>query len=90
VKSLFKYSKVGVIAGSLVKDGKMLRGAQIRVIRDGKKIYEGKLDGLKRFKEDAREVQTGYECGISMTGYTDFVQDDIIECFEIRTTQRKL
>ena len=55
-----------------------------------KKIYEGKLDGLKRFKEDAREVQTGYECGISMTGYTDFVQDDIIECFEIRTTQRKL
>lgn len=90
VKTLFKYSKVGVIAGSIVKDGKMQRGAMIRIMRDGKKIFEGKLEALKRFKEDAKEVQTGYECGISITGYTDFAEGDTIECFEIRTAARKL
>lgn len=90
VKALFKYSKVGVIAGCIVKDGKMQRGAFIRILREGKKIYEGRLESLKRFKEDAKEVLTGFECGISVPGYTDFVEGDTIECFEIRTTARKL
>ena len=90
VKALFKYSKVGSIAGCIVKDGKMLRGAHIRILREGKKIYEGRLDALKRFKEDAKEVVAGYECGISIPGYSDFAEGDTVECFEIRTSVRKL
>jgi translation initiation factor IF-2 len=73
-----------------VKDGKMLRGAYIRILREGKKLYEGKLDSLKRFKEDAKEVLTGFECGISVPGFSDFAEGDTIECFEIRSTARKL
>jgi len=90
VKAIFKYSKVGVIAGCIVKDGKMLRGAHIRILREGSKLYEGKLDSLKRFKEDAKEVLTGFECGISVPGFNDFAEGDTIECFEIRTAARKL
>ena len=90
VKAIFKYSKVGVIAGCIVKDGKMLRGAYIRILREEKKLYEGKLDSLKRFKEDAKEVLTGFECGISVPGFNDFAEGDSIECFEIRTAARKL
>lgn len=90
VKALFKYSKVGVIAGCIVNDGKMQRGASIRVWRDGKKLFEGRLDALKRFKDDAKEVQAGYECGISVSGYSDFAAGDTIDCFEIRTSARKL
>jgi len=90
VKALFSYSKVGAIAGCVVKDGMIKRGAFVRVIRDNKKIHEGRLDSLKRFKEDIREVQTGFECGIAIQGYTDFKEGDIIECFEVRTEARKL
>lgn len=90
VKAIFTYSKVGMIAGCIVKDGKMQRGAMMRVLREGKKIYEGRLDALKRFKEDAKEVQTGFECGISVPGFSDFAEGDTIECFEIRTEARKL
>jgi translation initiation factor IF-2 len=90
VKAIFKYSKVGVIAGCIVRDGKMLRGTHIRILREEKKLYEGKLDSLKRFKEDAKEVLTGFECGISVSGFNDFAEGDTIECFEIRTAARKL
>jgi translation initiation factor IF-2 len=90
VKATFKYSKVGTIAGCMVKDGKIQRGAQIRLFREGKKIFEGKLESLKRFKEDAKEVLAGFECGISIHGHNDFKENDEIECFEIRTTLRKL
>lgn len=90
VKQLFRYSKVGVIAGCIVKDGKVLRGSSIRILREGKKIYDGKLDNLKRFKEDAKEVQAGYECGISTSGFSDFAEGDTIECYEIRIEARKL
>jgi len=90
VKATFTYSKLGTIAGCVVQDGKMQRGAFIRIIREGKKIYEGKLESLKRFKEDAKEVQTGFECGIAIHGHSDFKEGDIIECFEIRTVLRKL
>ncbi len=90
MKALFKYSKVGAIAGCIVKDGKMQRGAMMRVLREGNKLFEGKLEALKRFKEDAKEVQAGYECGISTSAFSDFAEGDIIECFEIRMTARKL
>ena len=89
VKALFKYSKVGAIAGCIVKDGKMQRGVMMRILRDGNKIFEGKLEALKRFKEDAKEVAAGYECGISTSSFSDFAEGDVIECFEIRTSARK-
>ena len=89
VRNLFHYSKVGVIAGSYVTDGKMIRGTMIRIFRGDQKIYEGKLESLKRFKDDAREVEKGFECGISIMKYEDFKEGDRIECFEIRRKGRK-
>ncbi|MCX5726080.1 MAG: translation initiation factor IF-2 [Candidatus Saganbacteria bacterium] len=90
VRALFSYSKVGIIAGSFVSDGKMVRGSKVRIIRDGKNIYEGKLESLKRFKEDVKEVESDFECGISIMGYTDFQVGDIIESFEIRVKRKKV
>ncbi|MGB9613510.1 MAG: translation initiation factor IF-2, partial [Candidatus Margulisiibacteriota bacterium] len=72
VRQLFRYSKVGVIAGCYVTDGKMVRGAGLRVFRNQEKIYEGKLESLKRFKEDVKTVEQNYECGIAIPGYTNF------------------
>lgn len=89
VRNLFKYSKVGVIAGCFVKDGKLLRGSKMRIFRDGEKIYEGKLESLKRFKEDVKAVEQNYECGVAISGYTDFKVGDEIESFEIREKARK-
>lgn len=89
VKSTFKYSKLGVIAGCFVEDGKMIRNANMKVIRDGKIIYTGKLESLKRFKEDAKEVEKGFECGIAIKGHSDFKEGDIIEVFELRAKPRK-
>ncbi len=89
VRSLFKYSKVGTIAGSLVTQGKLIRGGSIRIKRDDNKIYEGKLDSLKRFKEDVKVVEKGYECGIAITGCEDFRVGDIIEAYEVRVKPRE-
>ncbi len=89
VRALFKYSKVGVIAGSFVKDGRLVRGGKIRIFRGKDKIYEGKLESLKRFKEDVKSVEQNFECGIAIPGYTDFEVGDIIEAFEIREKARK-
>ncbi|MFH0886986.1 MAG: translation initiation factor IF-2 [bacterium] len=89
VRNLFHYSKVGVIAGSYVTDGKMVRGTSIRIFRGDQKIYEGKLESLKRFKDDAKEVEKGFECGVSIMKYEDFKEGDRIECFEIRRKTRK-
>jgi translation initiation factor IF-2 len=89
VRALFKFSKVGIIAGCFVKDGKMVRGSKIRIFRNEEKIYEGKLESLKRFKEDARSVEQNFECGISISGYTNFEVGDIIEAFEMREKARK-
>lgn len=89
VRALFSFSKVGVIAGCFVKDGKMVRGNKIRIFRNGEKIYEGKLESLKRFKEDARSVEQNFECGISISGYADFEVGDMVEAFEIREKARK-
>ena len=81
VRNIFKISSVGTVAGSYMLDGKIQRGAKVIVKRGGKTIYEGKLGGLKRFKDDVKEVAAGFECGISIDGYTDFAEGDIIEAY---------
>lgn len=81
VRQLFKISKVGTVAGCYVQDGRITRNANIRVIRDGKVIFEGKIESLKRFKEDVREVATGFECGILLENFNDLKEGDIIEAF---------
>jgi translation initiation factor IF-2 len=81
VRSLFNVPKIGTIAGCSVIDGKITRQAQVRLLRESKIIYEGKLSSLKRFKDDAKEVQNGYECGIGIENYNDLKVGDVIEAF---------
>ncbi len=81
VREVFKVSKVGRIAGSYVSEGKMLQNARARVLREGETVYEGKIGSLKRFKEEAREVQSGLECGISLENFKDIRDGDIIEVY---------
>ncbi|MBU5606132.1 translation initiation factor IF-2 [Staphylococcus hominis] len=88
VRQTFKVSKVGTIAGSYVTEGKITRNAGVRVIRDGIVQFEGELDTLKRFKDDAKEVSQGYECGITIEKYNDLKEGDIIEAFEMVEIQR--
>lgn len=90
VRAIFKVPKMGTIAGSYVLNGKVIRNALLKVIRDGIEIYQGKLNSLKRMKDDAKEVVAGYECGIGIENFNDFKEGDIIEVFEYKETQRKL
>ncbi len=83
VRQVFNVSKIGTIAGCSVKSGKVIRNSQGRVIRDGVVVYTGKIKSLKRFKDDAREVAAGLECGISIDGFNDIKPNDIIESFSI-------
>jgi translation initiation factor IF-2 len=83
VRQLFKVPKMGVIAGCYVTDGKVTRGAEVRLLRDNVVIYTGKVGSLRRFKDDASEVKQGYECGIGIAGYNDLKESDIIEFFEM-------
>ncbi|MHB1627798.1 MAG: translation initiation factor IF-2 [Bacilli bacterium] len=83
VRQLFKVSKVGTIAGGMVQDGKLVRDADVRVIRGGVVVHEGKLDSLKRFKDDAREVSFGYECGFTLERFNDIKEGDIVEAFKM-------
>ncbi len=83
VRNTFKLSKVGAIAGCYVTDGTIKRNSKCRVLRDGAIVYEGKIDSLKRFKDDAREVAQGYECGIKIENYNDVKEGDIIEGYEM-------
>jgi translation initiation factor IF-2 len=83
VRSVFKISNVGQIAGAYVLDGKITRNAEIRVVRDGIVICEDKIDSLKRFKDDAKEVASGFECGIGLTKFNDIKEGDILEAFII-------
>ena len=71
-----------------VTDGKIARNAQIRLLRDNVVIHEGKIDSLKRFKDDAKEVAAGYECGIGIEGYNDIKENDVIECFVMEEIQQ--
>ena len=88
VRETFKVSKVGTIAGSYVIDGKITRGSSIRVIRDGVVLFEGELAALKRFKDDVREVEKNYECGITIKDFNDIKTGDRIEAFVMEEIER--
>ncbi|WP_211745904.1 translation initiation factor IF-2 [Paenibacillus sp. Marseille-Q4541] len=89
IRNTFKISKVGTIAGCMVTSGKITRASQTRIIREGIVIFEGKLDTLKRFKDDVKEVAQGYECGITIENFNDIREGDVIEAFVMETVERK-
>jgi translation initiation factor IF-2 len=88
VRALFKVSRLGTIAGCMVTSGLVRRGARVRVVRDGTVIYETSIAQLKRFKDDAREVQEGFECGILLENFNDEKEGDVLECYETRQVER--
>jgi translation initiation factor IF-2 len=88
IRQLFKASGVGTIGGSYVTDGKITRSAQVRVIRDGKVVYDGTLDTLKRFKDDVREVNSGFECGMLFAKFNDIKENDIAEAYVMEEIPR--
>ncbi|WP_379127518.1 translation initiation factor IF-2 [Paenibacillus sp. sgz500958] len=88
VRSVFKISKVGTVAGCMVTSGKIARNAEMRLIRSGIVVFTGKIDSLKRFKDEAKEVAQGYECGITLERYTDLQEGDVIEAFIMEKVER--
>ncbi len=90
VRQTFKASKIGTIAGCHVDNGKVTRGASVRLVRDGTVVYEGKIGTLRRFNDDVREVATGMECGVVLENYSDVKDADVIEVFEIKSVEREL
>jgi len=88
VRMTYKVSAVGTVAGCMVKDGKVTRDAQVRVLRDNIVIYEGEIGSLQRFKDQAKEVTAGYECGMTVAGYNDIKEYDIFECFAMQEVKR--
>ena len=90
VRETFKISKVGTIAGCMVLDGTITRNTKVRIIRDGIVVYTGELGSLKRFKDDVKEVKTGYECGLNILNFNDIKVEDIIEGYEEIEVKKKL
>jgi translation initiation factor IF-2 len=90
IKEVFNITKFGKVAGCQVTEGKVERGAKVRLIRDNVVIHEGALSILKRFKDDVKEVPAGQECGMSFANYQDIRAGDVIECFNIETIKRSL
>ena len=90
IREVFKISKVGSIAGCMVLDGKVTRNTKIRVIRDGIVVYTGELGSLKRYKDDAKEVSAGMECGLNIENFNDIKVGDIIEGYAEKEVARKL
>jgi translation initiation factor IF-2 len=90
VKEVFRISRIGAIAGCICTDGKIERAGQVRLIRGGQVAFSGRIEGLKRFKDDVKEVVEGYECGVKLAGHDDIRQGDIIEAFKIEKRPRKL
>ncbi|MGH3137298.1 MAG: translation initiation factor IF-2 [Gaiellaceae bacterium] len=88
VRALFKVSRLGTIAGCMITSGVVRRGALVRVVRDGTVIYETSISQLKRFKDDAREVSEGFECGILLEGFNDVKEGDVLEAYETRQVER--
>jgi len=88
VRTTFTVSSIGTIAGSYVTDGKILKNASVRLLRDNVVVHEGVLASLKRFKDDAKEVSSGYECGITIKNYNDIKEGDVIEAFEMQEIKR--
>jgi translation initiation factor IF-2 len=90
VRTIFKISKIGTIAGCMLTEGIIKRNSQIRLVRDGIVVHTGKISALKRYKDDVSEVRQGYECGISIDGYNDIREGDNIESFEQKEKKRTL
>ena len=88
IRNTFKVPNVGIIGGAYVTEGKVVRNAEVRLVRDGIVIHEGKISSLKRFKDDAKEVNQGYECGIGLENYNDIKEGDIVECFRMVEVKR--
>ncbi|NTW51434.1 MAG: translation initiation factor IF-2 [Chlorobiaceae bacterium] len=90
IRQVFRVPKVGNVGGAYVLEGKIFRDSKIRLLRDGVQIYDGQLDSLKRFKDDVKEADAGYECGMSIKGYDDIKVGDIVEAYKIVEKKRKL
>jgi translation initiation factor IF-2 len=90
IREVFTISKVGKVAGCMVTEGVVRRGARVRLVRDDVVIHEGELGQLKRFKDDAKEVKEGYDCGVSLANYQDIQVGDMIECFEMEEVAQQL
>ncbi len=90
IREVFKITKVGTVAGCMVKDGYVKRNNPIRLIREGIVVYEGEMGQLKRFKDDVQEVKKGFECGLSIKNFNDIKVDDVVESYETREVKRKL
>ncbi len=88
VRQTYKVSAIGTVAGCMVKDGKVTRDGQVRILRDNIVIYEGEIGSLQRFKDAAKEVTAGYECGMTIAGYNDIKEFDIFECFAMQEVKR--
>jgi translation initiation factor IF-2 len=90
VRAIFRASRVGTIAGSYVTDGKVVRGAKARLVRDGTIVYDGEIESLRRMQDDVREVAAGYECGIVLRNFADIKEGDVIEVYATRQVERTL
>ena len=90
VRQTFRASRVGTIAGSYVRDGVVRRGAKVRLVRGGTIIYDGRIASLKRFQDDVREVEAGFECGVVLENYADVKEEDVLEVYETRQVEREL
>jgi translation initiation factor IF-2 len=88
VRQVFRASKIGAVAGSFVNEGKLARGADVRLFRNGDLVHEGRISSLRRFKDDVREVQAGYECGVGVEGYDAWEPGDTIEAFTYEEVMR--
>jgi translation initiation factor IF-2 len=90
VRETFRASRIGTIAGCYVTEGTIRRGGKARLVRDGTVVYDGRIGSLRRFKEDVREVDAGYECGIVLENYQDVKQGDVIEVYDTKQVDREL
>jgi translation initiation factor IF-2 len=90
IREVFNITKVGKVAGCMVTEGTVKRGAKVRLLRDNVVIHEGSLKTLKRFKDEVREVREGFECGMAFENYHDVQVGDVIECFEMEEVARVL
>ena len=88
VRQTFKVSRLGTIAGCMVSSGVIQRGAQVRLLRDGAIIFDGRIGTLRRFQDDVREVQAGFECGLTVDGYNDLKEGDVLEVYTVKEVAR--
>ena len=90
MRQIFRVPRLGVVAGCYVTQGTIPRDARVRLVRDGIVVYHGRLGSLRRFKDDVKEVASGYECGIGIEGYQDVKERDVIEAYEVREVARSI